>query len=109
MGRNTSTTTIIILAALVFTLLLMTACSALHPLVGSWDCSMAIFTFNKDGTLTISSESQGLNIEGTYELVDSDTISVNYPDFSGEADFSISEGVLTMNDGSTSVTCTQAK
>ncbi len=105
--KKNKTNTIILIAALIFTLLLMSACSARQAIVGSWDCELSNFTFNKDGTM--SSGMLGLGIEGTYEFVDSDTIAINQMGVSGEADVKISKGVLTMNDGLMTLTCTKEK
>ncbi len=108
MTRNSSSTTIIIMiTALFLTLILMTSCSAKQAIVGSWDCDLTNMTFNKDGSM--SSGMLGLGIEGTYEFVDSDTIFINQMGVSGEADVKISKGVLTMNDGLMTLTCTKAK
>ena len=94
-----SSSTLLILGVIILSTLLMVACNNIHPIVGTWNCSMIEFTFNKDGTLLITSESSDLNISGTYELIDDNSISVSHSGSTYKADISINNDVLTITEG----------
>ncbi|NSW52546.1 MAG: hypothetical protein HPY85_08600 [Anaerolineae bacterium] len=56
--------------------LLLSACSASSKIVGSWvDADGVVYEFFKDGTVTI--DSWGITISGTYEFIDKDTLKMN--------------------------------
>ncbi len=91
-------------------MLLVTACGPKNSLIGKWEDSEGMdltFEFLKDGRLITSSG--GMSVEGTYENVDKDTISVTVSEMFGSPepvliDFSVTGDTLILTAEGESVT-----
>ena len=83
--------------------ILLTACSTASKVVGDWVATDGTaFSFYKDGTVSI--DSLGFTITGTYEFVDKDTMRLELDGLWGIAgasiyDVSVKGSELTLSDG----------
>lgn len=76
-------------------LLFLTGCQNQNPLVGTWQSTQfeeTIVEFTQDGKFIIYTLEETMN----YSFVDQDTVNISEGSVSGDMDFEVNNGVLTL-------------